>query len=43
MNKIRSDASYSEVRQNQEAIHRLDELERQLNSPKKLGGKKIYC
>jgi len=37
MNKIRSDASYSEVRQNQEAIHRLDELERQLNSPKKLG------
>jgi hypothetical protein len=37
MNKIRSDVSYSEVRQNQEAIHRLDELERQLNSPKKLG------
>ena len=37
MNKIRTDASYSEVRQIQDAIHRLDELERQLNSPKKLG------
>jgi hypothetical protein len=36
MNKIRNDASYSEVRQNQDAIQRLDELERQLNSPKKL-------
>ena len=37
MNKIRNDASYSEVRQKQDAIQRLDELERQLNSPKKLG------
>ncbi|HJR85443.1 MAG TPA: hypothetical protein VJ772_08795 [Nitrososphaeraceae archaeon] len=35
MNKIRNDASYSEARQNQDAIQRLDELERQLNSPKK--------
>ena len=35
MNKIRNDASYSEIRQNQDAIQRLDELERQLNSPKK--------
>jgi len=34
MNKIRNDASYSEVRQNQ--VQRLDELERQLNSPKKV-------
>jgi hypothetical protein len=33
MNKIRNDAPYSEVRQNQDAIQRLDELERQLNSP----------
>ena len=37
MNKIRNDNYYSEVRQNQEAVQRLDELERQLNSPKKLG------
>jgi hypothetical protein len=36
MNKIRNDTSYSEVRQNQDAIQRLDELERQLNSPKKV-------
>ena len=36
MNKIRNYASYSEVRQNQDAVQRLDELERQLNSPKKL-------
>jgi len=36
MNKIRNDESYSEVRQNQDAIQRLDELERQLNSPKKV-------
>ena len=36
MNKIRNDVSYSEVRQNQDAIQRLDELVRQLNSPKKL-------
>lgn len=35
MNKIRNDASYSEVRQNLDAIQRLDELERQLNSPNK--------
>lgn len=35
MNKIRNDESYSEIRQNQDAIQRLDELERQLNSPKK--------
>ena len=33
MNKIRNDASYAEVRQNLDAIQRLDELERQLNSP----------
>jgi hypothetical protein len=37
MNKIRNDPSYSEVRQNQDAIQRLDELERQLNSPTKSG------
>lgn len=36
MNKIRNDASYSEVRQNQNAVQRLDELERQLNSPRKV-------
>lgn len=36
MNKIRNDASYSEVRQNQDAVQKLDELERQLNSPKKV-------
>jgi hypothetical protein len=35
MNKIRHDTSYSDVRQNQDAVQRLDELERQLNSPKK--------
>src|SRR5688572_10766604 len=35
MNKIRNDSSYSEIRQNQDATQRLDELERQLNSPKK--------
>ncbi len=35
MNKIRNDASYSEIRQNQDAIQRLDELERLINSPKK--------
>ncbi|MDW3654939.1 MAG: hypothetical protein QOK61_10335, partial [Nitrososphaeraceae archaeon] len=33
MNKIRNDASYAEVRQKLDAIQRLDELERQLNSP----------
>jgi len=33
INKIRTDESYSEIRQNQEAIQRLDELESQLNAP----------
>ena len=33
MNRIRNDASYAKVRQNLDAIQRLDELERQLNSP----------
>jgi hypothetical protein len=39
--KIRNDASYSEVRQNQDSIPRLDELQRQLNSPKNQVGKKF--
>ena len=39
--KIRNDASYSEVRQNQDSIQRLDELQRQLNSPKNQVGKKF--
>jgi hypothetical protein len=34
MNKIRNDESYSEIRQVLEAVERLDELERQLVSPK---------
>jgi cell division septum initiation protein DivIVA len=42
MNKIRNDAAYSEIRQNQDAIQRLDELEGQLNSPKKSSWEKIY-
>jgi hypothetical protein len=41
INKIRNDTSYSEVRQNQDAIQRLDELQRQLNSPKNQVGKKF--
>jgi hypothetical protein len=41
MKKLRNDASYAEVRQNQDAIQRLDELERQLNSPKNQVGKKF--
>jgi hypothetical protein len=36
MNKIRNDASYSEIRQVLEAVQRLDELERQLVSPKRV-------
>jgi hypothetical protein len=34
MQKIRHDDSYSEFRQIQEAVQRLDDLERQLISPK---------
>jgi hypothetical protein len=41
INNIRNDTSYSEVRQNQDAIQRLDELQRQLNSPKNQVGKKF--
>ncbi len=36
MNKIRNDESYSEIRQIGEALQRLDELERQLVSPKRI-------
>jgi hypothetical protein len=36
MRKIRHDDSYSEFRQNQEAVQRLDDLERQLVSPKRV-------
>jgi len=36
MNKIRNDESYSEIRQIAEALQRLDELERQLVSPKRI-------
>lgn len=36
MNKIRNDESYLEIRQIQDALHRLEELERQLNAPKKV-------
>jgi hypothetical protein len=36
MNKIRNDDSYSEIRRILEAVQRLDELERQLVSPKRV-------
>ena len=36
MQKIRHDDSYSEFRQIQEAVQRLDDLERQLISPKRV-------
>ena len=36
MQKIRRDKSFSELRSNPETIQRLDELERQLSTPKKL-------
>jgi hypothetical protein len=36
MNKIRRDDSYSEIRQDLEVVQRLDELERQIVSPKRM-------
>jgi hypothetical protein len=36
MQKIRHDDSYSDFRQIQEAVQRLDDLERQLISPKRV-------
>lgn len=36
MQKMRHDGSYSEFRQIQEAVQRLDDLERQLISPKRV-------
>jgi len=36
MNKIRNDDSYSEIRRILEAVQRLDELERQLVSPRRV-------
>lgn len=36
MQKIRRDKSFSELRSNPETIQRLDELERQFSTPKKL-------
>jgi hypothetical protein len=36
MQKIRHDDSYSEFRQNQEAVQGLDDLERQLRSLKRV-------
>jgi hypothetical protein len=36
MQKIRHDDSYSEFRQIQEAVQRLDDLEQQLISPKRV-------
>lgn len=36
MNKIRHDDSYSEIRQDLEVVQRLDELEHQIVSPKRM-------
>jgi hypothetical protein len=36
MQRIRNDDSFSELRKNPDSIQRLDELEKQLTSPKKI-------
>lgn len=36
MQKIRTNESFSELRRNPDSVQRLDELEKQLNSPKKI-------
>ena len=36
MQRIRNDDSFSELRKNLDSVHRLDELEKQLTSPKKI-------
>ncbi len=37
MQRIRNDDSFSELRKNPDSVQRLDELEKQLTSPKKIG------
>jgi hypothetical protein len=37
MQKIRTNETFSELRKNPDSVQRLDELEKQLNSPKKIG------
>ena len=36
MQKIRTNESFSELLRNPDSVQRLDELEKQLNSPKKI-------